>query len=663
MSPASVAKDDNTAKFEQKERENRSDYAQQYLEKIVNIEVPLPRLTDRNAEDITQTTTIDGQQDRSKKHCRLVAKRIVIWMVAFAIVTSAFWVSSNAPRWINVIAMRLPSDGVTLSRTSMTVKEGFSSTYTVKIDTEPMADVTITATRDNGGDQDLTVIAGSPIVFTARNWNIPQQVNIAAAPDDDGLDGTATIVHDVTSTDPGYRGISIDSVVVTEDDDIGVTVSPSRITVEEGSSARYTVVLDSKPIADVTVAATSAGGDPDLTVSRGSSLVFTPENWNAPQQVNIAAAPDDDGLDGTATFVHDVTSTDPGYRGISIDSVVVTEDDDIGVTVSPSRITVEEGSSARYTVVLDSKPIADVTIAATSAGGDPDLTVSRGSSLVFTPENWNAPQQVNIAAAPDDDALDGTATFVHEATSATSDYDGVSISRVIAIEDDFTYSDGQPVVPWRLVLSAAFLVLVSLAVFTHVLRREDDHTSDSADFERSLRIWHSLVRARRNSPRHLKRFINRVRYLAVLSSSCPAKEDAHKKPARSQNGTPASRRHDNQNLSEPTMVALAALQDLNIGGDNDDDSLPLCLVSAFSEPTDTEDDVTKEYNAWVNKTLDKLEKERQSAESDEFRKEFRHILDKAIMDHRDTFSAENHLITEAQIKRFGEITQGIVVRS
>ena len=40
----------------------------------------------------------------------------------------------------------------------------------------------------------------------------------------------------------------------------------------------------------------------------------------------------------------------------------ITDDDERGVTVDPTSLTVEEGSNKPYTVVLDSKPTADVTV-------------------------------------------------------------------------------------------------------------------------------------------------------------------------------------------------------------------------------------------------------------------------------------------------------------
>ena len=49
-----------------------------------------------------------------------------------------------------------------------------------------------------------------------------------------------------------------------------------------------------------------------------------------------------------------------------------------GVTVTPTTLSVPEGSNAKYTVVLDAQPSADVTITLSFASGsDADITVDK----------------------------------------------------------------------------------------------------------------------------------------------------------------------------------------------------------------------------------------------------------------------------------------------
>ena len=131
----------------------------------------------------------------------------------------------------------------------------------------------------------------------------------------------------------------------------GVTVVPTALSVPEGGSRNYTVVLNTRPSGNVTVAVGSSG-DGDLSAS-ANALTFTTANWGTEQTVTVSAAQDSDALAGEATFTH--TPSGGGYAGVAAASVVATEIDDEtpGVTVAPTVLSVPEGGGRAYTVVLD----------------------------------------------------------------------------------------------------------------------------------------------------------------------------------------------------------------------------------------------------------------------------------------------------------------------
>ena len=70
-------------------------------------------------------------------------------------------------------------------------------------------------------------------------------------------------------------------------------------------------------------------------------------------------------------------------------------------------------------------------------------------------------------------------------------------------------------VPMILLLTAILVVIVGLGIWRLsippgvVIR-------DSREFETALQAWHPMVFSFRNTPRSIKRFLNRVRYLAML---------------------------------------------------------------------------------------------------------------------------------------------------
>ena len=329
------------------------------------------------------------------------------------------------------------AQGVTVSQTNIDVIEGESKDYTVTLETQPAADVTITVERASGGDEDLTA-SPATLTFTNANWD-PQMVTISAAEDADGEDGTAQFCHTAASTDSNYDKIGIDAVEVTEDDNdtVGVTVSQTNIDVIEGKSKGYTVVLNIQPIADVTITVERVSGDEDLTASP-ATLTFTNANWYIEQTVTILAAEDADGEDGVAVFRHDVDSPGTAYDDIGAPGVRVNEEDNdtVGVTVSPTTLTVPEGGSAIYTVKLGTKPQYTVTIwPIPDQGSDADLTVSP-ATLTFTDEDWYMAQKVTVSADQDADQVNGVAIFSHTAISNDEDYADIGIDPVRATEND-----------------------------------------------------------------------------------------------------------------------------------------------------------------------------------------------------------------------------------
>ena len=214
-----------------------------------------------------------------------------------------------------------------------------------------------------------------------------------------------------------YAAVSagdIPSVTVTidEDDAAGVSVNPTALTVVEGQSNAYTVVLTTQPSAAVIVTISGhSGSDVSLgghTLS-AETLTFTPDNWNQPQAVTVSADQDDDAAaDPVVTLSHAVSGA-VEYAAVSaedIPSVTVTidEDDAAGVSVDPTALTVVEGQSNAYTVVLDSEPTSNVIVTISGhAGTDLSLSgpsLSANDELTFTSANWNQPQSVTGQRRP-----------------------------------------------------------------------------------------------------------------------------------------------------------------------------------------------------------------------------------------------------------------------
>ncbi|MEO3808166.1 glycoside hydrolase family 6 protein [Sphaerisporangium sp. B11E5] len=299
--------------------------------------------------------------------------------------------------------------------TSVSVPEGGTATYSVRLSSAPSANVTVTSTAGSG-DNDITVSSGSSLSFTTSNWSTAQTVTLAAAQDSDSTNGTRPITV-------AASGLTSVSVTATESDDDGsstqsLVVSSTAVTVPEGATASYTVRLAVAPSGNVTVTNTAGSGDSDITVSSGASLTFTTSNWQTPQTVTLAAAQDSDLSNGTRP----ITVASSGLTSVTVNA---SEADDDGsstqsLVVSSTAVTVPEGATGTYTVRLATAPSGSVTVTNTAGSGDTNITVSSGASLTFTTSNWQTPQTVTLAAAQDTDQTNGTRPITVASSGLTS---------------------------------------------------------------------------------------------------------------------------------------------------------------------------------------------------------------------------------------------------
>jgi hypothetical protein len=99
--------------------------------------------------------------------------------------------------------------------------------------------------------------------------------------------------------------------------------------------------------------------------------------------------------------------------------------------VSSTVLEVTEGSTASATLALAEQPSNDVTVMIVAMGGDSDLMIEGGTSVVFTPLNWTNPAPVVFRAESDFDQLNGSATF--ECRS-----DGLATVTLLVTEQDIT---------------------------------------------------------------------------------------------------------------------------------------------------------------------------------------------------------------------------------
>ena len=318
--------------------------------------------------------------------------------------------------------------GLVFSPSSVDVDEGSTATYTVKLGSCPSSNVTVAVASS---DTDEATVNKSSLTFTTSNWNTAQTVTVSGVHDDDAWDESLDITHEASGASD-YSGVSEDlDVDVEDDDEAGIRLSRSSLTVDEGSTRTYSVELETKPKGTVTVSVASSDTD-EATVNK-SSLTFTTSNWDDPQDVRVTGVHDDDAWDEMLEVRHSASGASD-YSGVSEDlDVDVDDDDEAGIRLSRSSLTVDEGSTRTYSVELETKPKGTVTVSVASSDTD-EATVNK-SSLTFTTSNWDDPQDVRVTGVHDDDAWDESLDITHEASGA-SDYTGVSEDLDVDVDDD-----------------------------------------------------------------------------------------------------------------------------------------------------------------------------------------------------------------------------------
>ena len=326
----------------------------------------------------------------------------------------------------------------------MTSEAGQQATFTVRLSSQPAADVRIPISSTDPSEGTINT---AELVFTAVNWSQPQTVTITGENDSitDGAIAYQIALDAATSIDADYDGFDADDVQVvnTDNDDVvGITVTPvSGLSVSEtGTQATFTVVLQTAPTGNVTIPVSSSDTT-EATVST-APLMFTSGNWNTPQTVTVTGVNDtlDDGDMAWTIVLAAATSSDSTYNGVNPADVMgtTTDNDGAGVTVSPTSglVVSETGTQATFTVVLQAQPTANVTIPVMSIDTT-EATVST-ASLVFTTANWNTPQQVTVTGVDDflDDGNQPFTIVLGAATSSDGSYSGLNPTDVTGSTTD-----------------------------------------------------------------------------------------------------------------------------------------------------------------------------------------------------------------------------------
>lgn len=183
---------------------------------------------------------------------------------------------------------------------------------------------------------------------------------------------------------------------------------PADLSESVPASSEYALSLLSMPLMPVEVALSVVmpEGEPDAFEVDPTTVEFAPAAWNTPVSISVSAIDDDHDNpedERVGTILH--SASGGGYSDISASlSVVVQDDDERGLALSASSVTIRNSGQGRYEVALMSRPVEDTTEIHIDGGGDLRLRGSAGGgfsdalTLSFEADSWNTPQPVFVRA-------------------------------------------------------------------------------------------------------------------------------------------------------------------------------------------------------------------------------------------------------------------------
>ena len=387
--------------------------------------------------------------------------------------------------------------GISLTPTVSVAEGDGRATFTVTVDTDTdreiavdyaTADVSATAPGDYTATGGTLTIAGGVAAGTI-------EVPIIDDDDDEAESETFTLALTAVRNAAFAGGATklTGTATIADDDDPRVTVafgSTLYVAAEGGPAVAVAVALDAEPDRDVVIRLTHAGADgaaaadytgvPDaLTFTAGGALR---------QTFDVTATDDDVDDDGEAVTLGFGALPARVATGATASARVLLDDDDArGVTVSVADLSVVEGGSGSYTVVLTSEPTADVVIAV--GGATAELAAT--ASLTFTTGTWQSARTVTVTASEDNDALaDAAVALTHTATGGG--YAGLTIASVgvnvlendrpvVSLGGDLRLAESTVTAsfPVRLDQASSAVVTVDYATANGTAEAPDDFTATS----------------------------------------------------------------------------------------------------------------------------------------------------------------------------------------
>ncbi len=310
-----------------------------------------------------------------------------------------------------------------LGSSSLTVSEGGTGRYTVRLATAPTGAVTVAIASDN---TDVTVNPSS-LTFNpsgSNSWSTARTVTVSVSRDADFDDDSATLTH--TPSGGGYDSVAVKSVAVMVVDDgppRASFASASSSAGEDAGTRNVRVNLSLAPASATTLSYTvtgtaTAGSDYDTlsgtapvpagSLSVNIPVVITDDGDEEPAETVVLTLTDVMGYTLGTTTVHTLTITSSDHAPVAQDSAVrVPAAGSYTFTPADFKHTDADGDALDSVTVVTLPQMGELALGGEAvSAGDPVLrTVLAAGRLVYTPA----------------EGQEGTASFMFQVKDDTED--------------------------------------------------------------------------------------------------------------------------------------------------------------------------------------------------------------------------------------------------
>jgi CSLREA domain-containing protein len=361
---------------------------------------------------ITATATNAANETSEFSACTAVAQTA---MVEFS--SNGFTTPDEAGTTYDIAAVVTTSDGNPLVNT-LTVDVSDLGTGTAET-----SDYSFSTTT-------LTFAAGA-----ATDSNQNAMIAVVSDTDDEADETVDLRLGNLRGTNASLGSQTDYTLTITNDDQSAtVQFSSTGFITSDESNTDYNIDVvvttsDGQPLVnaitvDVSNLGTGSATDiADYNVSTTQLTFATSTPSGSTQAASVTVITDSlDETDETVDFgLGNLTGINASLVLQTVYTLTITDDDGVGVIVTPQRLRIRTGETKTYTVVLNSQPTADVIIRLR----EPQHCSARQRILTFTTANWDTPQTVRVRARN----VAGVRCVIRH-TATGGGYDGVVIDRV-----------------------------------------------------------------------------------------------------------------------------------------------------------------------------------------------------------------------------------------